>query len=161
MHQFIEFAASHLCSPGDKSAITPGGIRIGAPALTTRGFVEADFVKVADFIDRGVKLAKDLQVRALGLGLGLGHSGAWCVGRFLLPSCTHGLLAYSCVCLRALYLHVLNIVLIACLLYVLLAQSPAITYCSHPCCAPSFHPPQPHATLACPLRSPRRPPPPR
>ncbi len=24
--------------PGDKSAMTPGGIRIGAPALTTRGF---------------------------------------------------------------------------------------------------------------------------
>jgi glycine hydroxymethyltransferase len=38
--------------PGDKSAIIPGGIRIGTPALTTRGFKEADFVQVADFIDR-------------------------------------------------------------------------------------------------------------
>ena len=28
---------------------TPGGIRLGAPALTSRGFKEADFVKVADF----------------------------------------------------------------------------------------------------------------
>jgi len=24
--------------PGDKSAVVPGGIRIGTPALTTRGF---------------------------------------------------------------------------------------------------------------------------
>ena len=26
--------------PGDKSAIVPGGIRIGAPAMSTRGLVE-------------------------------------------------------------------------------------------------------------------------
>lgn len=38
--------------PGDKSAIIPGGVRIGTPALTTRGFKEDDFVKVADFLDR-------------------------------------------------------------------------------------------------------------
>ena len=44
--------------PGDQSAVVPGGIRIGTPALTTRGFREADFVKVADFIDRGVKIAQ-------------------------------------------------------------------------------------------------------
>ena len=38
--------------PGDKSAIIPGGVRIGTPALTTRGFKEAEFSKVADFLDR-------------------------------------------------------------------------------------------------------------
>ena len=38
--------------PGDKSAIIPGGVRIGTPALTTRGFKEEDFVKVADYLDR-------------------------------------------------------------------------------------------------------------
>ena len=38
--------------PGDKSAIIPGGVRIGTPALTTRGFKEEDFVKIADFLDR-------------------------------------------------------------------------------------------------------------
>lgn len=32
--------------PGDQSAIVPGGIRIGTPALTTRGFTEEDFVQV-------------------------------------------------------------------------------------------------------------------
>eukprot|EP00898_Chlorokybus_atmophyticus_P001969 jgi/Chlat1/2773/Chrsp187S02949 len=43
--------------PGDKSAVVPGGVRIGTPALTSRGFTEEDFVKVADFIDRGIQLA--------------------------------------------------------------------------------------------------------
>ncbi len=38
--------------PGDKSAVVPGGVRIGSPALTTRGFTEPDFRRVADFIDR-------------------------------------------------------------------------------------------------------------
>lgn len=42
--------------PGDKSAIIPGGVRIGTPALTTRGFKEDDFDKVADFLDRCVRL---------------------------------------------------------------------------------------------------------
>ncbi len=27
---------------GDKSAVTPGGVRIGTPAVTTRGYQEAD-----------------------------------------------------------------------------------------------------------------------
>jgi len=47
--------------PGDTSALTPGGIRMGAPALTSRGFVEADFVKVADFFDRAVSIALKLK----------------------------------------------------------------------------------------------------
>ena len=42
---------------GDTSALVPGGIRIGTPAMTTRGMQEQDFVKVAEFIDRGVKIA--------------------------------------------------------------------------------------------------------
>lgn len=45
--------------PGDKSAVVPGGIRIGTPALTTRGFVEADFKRVADLIHKAVIIAKD------------------------------------------------------------------------------------------------------
>ena len=46
---------------GDRSAMSPGGVRIGTPALTTRGFVEADFVIVADFLDRAVKICLRLQ----------------------------------------------------------------------------------------------------
>ena len=37
---------------GDVSAMVPGGLRLGTPALTTRGFVEADFEKVADMVHK-------------------------------------------------------------------------------------------------------------
>ena len=37
---------------GDTSALVPGGLRMGAPALTSRGFTEDDFRQVADFVDR-------------------------------------------------------------------------------------------------------------
>ncbi|GMG99097.1 hypothetical protein Nepgr_000937 [Nepenthes gracilis] len=43
--------------PGDKSALVPGGIRIGSPAMTTRGFSEDDFVATAHLIHEGVQLA--------------------------------------------------------------------------------------------------------
>lgn len=32
------------------------GLRIGTPACTTRGFTEADFGRVVDFMDRAVKI---------------------------------------------------------------------------------------------------------
>uniref|UniRef100_A0A1I8EHJ6 Serine hydroxymethyltransferase n=1 Tax=Wuchereria bancrofti TaxID=6293 RepID=A0A1I8EHJ6_WUCBA len=41
---------------GDQSALHPSGIRLGTPALTTRGMKESDFVKVADFIHEGVEI---------------------------------------------------------------------------------------------------------
>uniref|UniRef100_A0A7S1DCC8 Serine hydroxymethyltransferase n=1 Tax=Cyclophora tenuis TaxID=216820 RepID=A0A7S1DCC8_CYCTE len=47
--------------PGDTSALTPGGIRMGAPALTSRGLTEDDFAKVAEFFDRAVSIAVDLK----------------------------------------------------------------------------------------------------
>jgi len=39
--------------PGDKSALKPGGLRIGTPALTSRDMKEKDFVQVSDFLDKG------------------------------------------------------------------------------------------------------------
>jgi len=48
---------------GDKSAVTPGGVRIGTPAVTTRGYTEKDMVIVGEFLDRIVRASKDLQDR--------------------------------------------------------------------------------------------------
>lgn len=47
--------------PGDKSALVPSGIRMGAPALTSRGLKEDDFAEVAKFFDRAVTIAKELK----------------------------------------------------------------------------------------------------
>ena len=46
---------------GDKSAMTPGGVRIGAPAMTSRGLKEADFEKIGDFLHRGTQLGLEVQ----------------------------------------------------------------------------------------------------
>lgn len=47
--------------PGDTSAINPGGVRLGSPALTTRGLDEEDFDMVAEFLHRGCVLAVKVQ----------------------------------------------------------------------------------------------------
>jgi len=43
--------------PGDKSALVPGGMRLGTPAMTTRGLKEEDFRKVAHFIEKAIAIA--------------------------------------------------------------------------------------------------------
>ena len=50
--------------PGDVSALSPGGVRLGTSALTTRGFVEEDFEKVAEFVHRGVEICLKVQATA-------------------------------------------------------------------------------------------------
>eukprot|EP00002_Diphylleia_rotans_P031896 TRINITY_DN6648_c0_g1_i2.p1 TRINITY_DN6648_c0_g1~~TRINITY_DN6648_c0_g1_i2.p1 ORF type:complete len:446 (-),score=90.22 TRINITY_DN6648_c0_g1_i2:214-1551(-) len=47
--------------PGDTKPFVPGGIRIGSPALTTRGLKEEDFRAVGDFINRGIKIAQAIK----------------------------------------------------------------------------------------------------
>lgn len=56
----ISIACNKNTVPGDKSALNPSGIRLGTPALTTRGLVESDIEKVVDFIDRGLTLSKEI-----------------------------------------------------------------------------------------------------
>ncbi|CAA2957026.1 serine hydroxymethyltransferase 4 [Olea europaea subsp. europaea] len=41
---------------GDSSALAPGGVRIGAPAMTSRGLVEKDFEQIAEFLHRNSTL---------------------------------------------------------------------------------------------------------
>ena len=57
----INITCNKNAVPGDKSALTPGGLRIGTPAMTSRGFGEADFEKVAVYVDEAVKLSKEIQ----------------------------------------------------------------------------------------------------
>uniref|UniRef100_A0A452TIN7 Serine hydroxymethyltransferase n=1 Tax=Ursus maritimus TaxID=29073 RepID=A0A452TIN7_URSMA len=47
--------------PGDKSALRPSGLRLGTPALTSRGLLEKEFQKVAHFIHRGIELTLQIQ----------------------------------------------------------------------------------------------------
>jgi glycine hydroxymethyltransferase len=59
----VHITANKNSVVGDKSAVTPGGLRLGSPALTTRGFTSNDFKAVADLLERSVKVAVDVQNR--------------------------------------------------------------------------------------------------
>lgn len=48
---------------GDKSAISPGGVRLGTPAVTTRGMIESDMMLIAALLDEAVKLAINIQAK--------------------------------------------------------------------------------------------------
>lgn len=50
--------------PGDKSAMKPGGIRMGTPAMTTRGFTPSDFTRVAEIVDQAVSITVKLDKKA-------------------------------------------------------------------------------------------------
>ncbi|KAI8800398.1 serine hydroxymethyltransferase-domain-containing protein [Cladochytrium replicatum] len=59
--ELANIAANKNTVPGDKSAMIPGGLRMGSPAMTTRGLKEADFVQISEFIGRGIQLTIDIQ----------------------------------------------------------------------------------------------------
>merc|ERR1711990_757795 len=47
--------------PGDASALSPGGVRIGAPAMTTRGCTKEDFKTIAGFLSRCCEISVKIQ----------------------------------------------------------------------------------------------------
>jgi len=47
--------------PGDRSAISPSGLRVGTPAMTSRGLMEEDFVQVGKFIAQAVNITAEIQ----------------------------------------------------------------------------------------------------
>lgn len=57
----VSITANKNSLHGDVSAINPGGVRLGTPALTTRGLNEADFEQVAEFLHRGCDIALQVQ----------------------------------------------------------------------------------------------------
>jgi glycine hydroxymethyltransferase len=57
----ISIACNKNTVPGDKSALNPGGIRLGTPALTTRELKDADMQQVTQFIHQGLQLAIEIK----------------------------------------------------------------------------------------------------
>lgn len=51
---------------GDTSAVNPGGVRLGTPAMTTRGMVESDMSKIAHLLHEAVKVAQKADKLAAG-----------------------------------------------------------------------------------------------
>lgn len=63
---------------GDKSAVTPGGVRIGTPAVTSRGYMEDDMRDVGRFLDEtfkvGLKIQKEKGKKLVAFRNGLNES---------------------------------------------------------------------------------------
>lgn len=57
----VNIACNKNAIPGDKSALTPCGIRVGAPAMSTRGMGEEDFKRIANYIVTCIGISKDVQ----------------------------------------------------------------------------------------------------
>merc|ERR1712157_454392 len=47
--------------PGDASALSPGGVRVGAPAMTTRGCTTEDWKSIAGFLHRCCEISISIQ----------------------------------------------------------------------------------------------------
>ena len=60
----VSITANKNSLPGDLSAVNPGGVRLGTPALTTRGFGKKDFERVAEFLHEGCLIAQEVQQKA-------------------------------------------------------------------------------------------------
>jgi glycine hydroxymethyltransferase len=64
LYEFAHISVNKNAIYGDTSAAAPGGIRIGTPALTSRGLVESDFIHIASLLDEGIKIAIELQEKS-------------------------------------------------------------------------------------------------
>ncbi|KAJ1673244.1 Serine hydroxymethyltransferase, cytosolic [Spiromyces aspiralis] len=64
--ELAKIAVNKNTVPGDVSAMVPGGLRLGTPAMTTRGFREQDFATTAEFIDRAVAITADIKGQVKG-----------------------------------------------------------------------------------------------
>ena len=62
--ELVGVASNKNTVPGDKSAMKPGGLRMGSPAMTTRGLLPDDFRRVAEIVDRAVILTQHLDTKA-------------------------------------------------------------------------------------------------
>jgi glycine hydroxymethyltransferase len=63
--ELVGVASNKNTVPGDRSALKPGGLRMGTPAMTTRGFCEDDFKRVADIVHRAVTITQSVDKQAV------------------------------------------------------------------------------------------------
>jgi glycine hydroxymethyltransferase len=60
--EFVDISVNKNTIPGDVSALNPSGIRIGTPAITTRGLKETDMAYLADILDRTIQIGSKIQL---------------------------------------------------------------------------------------------------
>lgn len=81
--ELVGVASNKNTVPGDKSALKPGGLRMGTPAMTTRGLQPDDFVRVADVVHRAVTITQRLAKTAEEAARAKGRKNPASVNAFL------------------------------------------------------------------------------
>merc|ERR1711933_460596 len=59
--EMVSISLNRNAVHGDASALSPGGVRVGAPSMTTRGCTTDDFKKIGEFLDRCCQIALAVQ----------------------------------------------------------------------------------------------------
>jgi len=59
--EYVNLILNKNTIPTDKSAMNPNGLRVGTPAMTSRGLCEDDFAQVGNFLGKAMDVAKDVQ----------------------------------------------------------------------------------------------------
>jgi glycine hydroxymethyltransferase len=59
--EVVNIACNKNTTPRDVSALSPKGVRIGTPAMTSRGMSEADFVRIAGYFDKCIGFVQEIQ----------------------------------------------------------------------------------------------------
>lgn len=59
--EYVGISVNKNTIPGDVSALNPSGIRIGTPAMTTRGLKEKDMFYLADILNRVINVGTKIQ----------------------------------------------------------------------------------------------------
>jgi len=60
-YDMVNITANKNTVFGEVNAVSPSGLRLGSPALTSRGLKETDFVQIGEYLDRGLKIALEVQ----------------------------------------------------------------------------------------------------
>lgn len=81
--ELVGVASNKNTVPGDMSALKPGGLRMGTPAMTTRGFQPEDFSRVADIVNRAVMITQRLDKAAVEAQTAKGRKNPGSVKAFL------------------------------------------------------------------------------
>ena len=81
--ELVGVASNKNTVPGDRSAMKPGGLRMGSPAMTTRGMLPDDFKRIAEIVDRAVTITLALDKRARAEMEARGRKSPGSVGAFL------------------------------------------------------------------------------
>lgn len=81
--ELVGVASNKNTVPGDLSAMKPGGLRMGSPAMTTRGLLPDDFRRIAEIVDRAVTMTLSLDKKAKEEMEAKGRKNAGSVNAFL------------------------------------------------------------------------------